>query len=62
MGNLDLQPEVPDPRCLLTTDSSQTVSSHEKEQQSLAKFITAADVEGTGALVPTQQCVVVYFA
>src|SRR6516162_2800114 len=62
VGNLDLQPDVPDPRNVLTTDPSQTVSSHEKKQQPLAKFITPADVEGIGADALSHQHIVVDLA
>src|SRR6516164_328906 len=62
VGNLDLQPDVPDPRSVLSTDPSQTVSGHEKQQQPLAKFITPADVEGIGTGVSSQQHIVVDLA
>ena len=62
VGNLDLQPEVPDVRRGLTTESSKAVSSHEKKQQSLAKFITAADIEGIGAGASAQQDIVIKLA
>jgi len=44
-----LQPQVSDERNTLLPGSSEALSSHEKKQQSLAKLITGADVEGTGA-------------
>ena len=49
VGNLYLQPKVSDERNAFFPDSSETMSSHEEKQQSLAGFITAADVEGNGS-------------
>jgi hypothetical protein len=50
VGNLYLQSKVSDERDALPPDCSEAASSHQKKQQSLAKFITAADVKGSGAV------------